>query len=74
MKLCNQCGEPNINYQTEPVATWSIHDNCTQCSINDYIDFRETYGYSQEERAEMAAAFGPDANIIDVLTGEKVLL
>lgn len=74
MKLCYQCGELNINYQTEPVATWSIHDDCNECSINDYISMRENYGYSREERVEMAAAFGQGTDLVDVLTGKVIKL
>ena len=70
MKTCNDCGKLNINKHTEPVATWSIHDVCDECSINDYITFRETCGYSDEEKAEIRANL--DGDVMDCLTGELI--
>ena len=42
-------------------------------SIQEYINYRQKHGYSDEERFEMKAAFG-DETIVDVFTGEVVSL
>lgn len=40
-------------------------------AIQNYVKFRMEHGYSPEERAEMAAAFGEGEQVVDILTGER---
>lgn len=40
-------------------------------AIAAYVANRQKYGYSDEERFEMRAAFG-DEEVIDIFTGERV--
>lgn len=40
-------------------------------AIEAYVANRKQYGYSDEEKFEMRAAFG-DEEVIDIFTGEKV--
>lgn len=39
--------------------------------LADYTAKRAQVGYSEEERAEMRAAFGPGETVVDVITGER---
>jgi hypothetical protein len=43
-------------------------------AIREYVAYRQEHGYSAEERAEMTAAFGEGAEIVDVFTGRKMKL
>jgi len=43
-------------------------------AVERYRAVRAARGYSAEERAEMRAAFGPGADVVDVLTGKRVRL
>lgn len=40
-------------------------------AMDDYIQFREENGYSQEEKNEIKAAFG-NKKVIDILTGKEI--
>lgn len=42
-----------------------------EIAIRKYIEKREQYGYSDEEKFEMQAAFG-DEEVIDIFTGKRV--
>lgn len=39
--------------------------------LEQYVARRQKYGYSEEEKAEMRAAFG-DEEVVDIFTGEVV--
>lgn len=49
-----------------------VSDIEIQQSIAEYKQFRAKHGYSDEERAEMKAAFGNEP-VVDVLTGKRVI-
>ena len=40
--------------------------------LEQYVANRKKYGYSDEEKFEMRAAFG-DEEVVDLFTGEKVV-
>ena len=40
-------------------------------SIQEYVALRQKYGYSDEEKFEMQAAFG-DEKVVDIFTGKEV--
>jgi hypothetical protein len=40
--------------------------------LEQYIANRQKYGYSDEEKFEMRAAFG-DEEVVDIFTGERVV-
>lgn len=42
-------------------------------AIEEYVQFRQTNGYSDEELFEMRAAFG-DEEVVDIFTGEVIAL
>lgn len=42
--------------------------------FEQYRQMRAKVGYSDEEKFEMRAAFGDDEDIIDIITGERVIL
>ena len=50
----------------------AAYDANTEQVLAAYRASRARYGYSAEERAEIAAAFGPGETVVDVLTGERV--
>lgn len=41
-------------------------------AIQSYKESRARHGYSDEERFEMRAAFGPGAEVVDIFTGKKI--
>ena len=41
-------------------------------SIKAYKEFREREGYSEEEKREMRAAFGPGTKVVDILSGQTI--
>lgn len=41
-------------------------------SIQKYIAHREQVGYSDEELAEMRAAFGEETTVVDIFTGKRI--
>jgi hypothetical protein len=43
-------------------------------AIEEYAAHRAEHGYSDEEMFEMRIAFGPEADIVDVLTGHRMRL
>ena len=43
-----------------------------EIAIEQYVENRKKYGYSDEELFEMQAAFG-DEEVIDIFTGERVV-
>lgn len=43
-------------------------------AIQQYIESRRKYGYSDEELFEMRASFGEDEEVVDIFTGEKINL
>jgi hypothetical protein len=45
-----------------------------QVTLREHREFRERYGYSDEEKAEMRAEFGSDVVVVDVITGKRILL
>jgi len=42
-------------------------------SIQEYINYRQKHGYSNQEKREMKAAFGGET-IVDVFTGQVIAL
>lgn len=42
--------------------------------IAEYVSFRKTNGYSDEELFEMRAAFGAGEQVVDVFTGRTITL
>ena len=42
-------------------------------ALDEYVARRQKYGYSDEEKFEMRAAFG-DEEVVDLFTGERVAL
>lgn len=52
----------------DSIATKNLED---AAFIDQYIANRQKYGYSDEEKFEMQAAFGGET-VIDVFTGEEV--
>ena len=46
----------------------------TQAFLKDYKERMKDYKPSQEELAEMRAAFGPGKEIVDVISGTKIKL
>ena len=44
----------------------------TAAFIGQYVAMRAKNGYSDEERSEMAAAFGPGEVVVDVFTGQRI--
>jgi hypothetical protein len=55
-------------------ATDAAHQRDLDKLVAGHRAYREAHGYSGEERAEMRAAFGDDAVVVDVLTGKRVRL
>jgi hypothetical protein len=62
-------------YIDQQIAVNSIEaDKVEQrIAIQEYIQRRQKYGYSDEEKFEMRAAFG-DEQVVDVFTGKLVSL
>lgn len=42
--------------------------------LAEYVTYRKENGYSAEEMFEMRAAFGPDTEVVNVITGDKIYL
>ena len=57
-----------------PAEQQAAYDVESSRSIASYKAARAKHGYSDEERFEMRAAFGPGAEVVDCLTGQKVRL
>lgn len=55
-------------------AQKAARDRDTDRVVATYRANRARNGYSSEELAEMRAAFGPGATVVDVLTGKRVAL
>jgi hypothetical protein len=53
-------------------ATAAARDAETTTALDRYRAWRAAEGYSAEERAGMRAAFGPGAQVVDVITGRPV--
>lgn len=53
-------------------ASRAARDEDTRRAVAAYREMRNRHGYSTQERAAIRAAFGPGADVVDVLTGEKV--
>lgn len=43
-------------------------------AIDGYIASRQSRGYTDEEIFEMQAAFGPGETVVDVFTGQEIVL
>jgi len=41
-------------------------------AIQQYIESRRKYGYSDEELFEMRASFGADEEVVDIFTGQSI--
>lgn len=52
----------------------AIRELETSTFLAEYRRQREENGYSEEELIEMKNAFGEDAVVVDVITGEKIRL
>lgn len=61
----------HVTDQADKEATRAAREAENAESIRRYQEFRRTHGYSAEERAEMAAAFGEGEQVVDILTGER---
>lgn len=46
-------------------------DEHTRVFMEEYRKQRAIHGYSEEEKAEMRAAFGPGEIVVDIVTGKK---
>jgi hypothetical protein len=44
-----------------------------EIAIRQYVESRQKYGYSDEEKFEMRAAFG-DEEVVDIFTGQVIAL
>lgn len=55
---------------TPPASQQKEIDIETSAFLADYVSFRETNGYTAEEKAEIRANLGGSA--IDVITGKKI--
>lgn len=53
-------------------ASKAAADRETRAIIAQYRNMRLQRGYTDEERAAMRAAFGPNEVVVDVLTGKQV--
>ena len=42
--------------------------------LEEYVASRKKRGYSEEEMFEMRAAFGPGETVVDIFTGETIVL
>lgn len=62
------------NFVTMPENQKPVYDAHTNKVLEGYRTFREEHGYSEEEKAEMRAAFGPNANVVNVITGQRIEL
>jgi hypothetical protein len=58
----------------DAVAASAAYAEQTAEAIAAYRRERELQGYSDEELAQMAAAFGPGATVVDALTGQRIEL
>ncbi len=59
-----------INFE----STRAAYDDETGKIIEVYKASRMNKGYSEEEKAEMRAAFGEGAVVVNILTGQKIIL
>ena len=41
-------------------------------ALQNYIESRRKYGYSDEELFEMRASFGEDEEVVDIFTGQVI--
>ncbi len=53
-------------------ATKEKREAQTKEFLDEYKSYRSNHEYSDEEMYEMRAAFGEDAEIVDVFTGESI--
>jgi hypothetical protein len=60
--------------EIDVAATAAAREAETQAVLAAYREQRALHGYSEEEKFEMRGAFGPDADVVDVITGERVQL
>ena len=62
-----ECATSRVN----AVATEAKRDEQTCKEIEAYRNSRKNRGYSDEEKFEMDAAFGPGHTIVDIFTGAR---
>jgi hypothetical protein len=51
-----------------------LREEESAAKIAEYVNYRKENGYSAEEMFEMRAAFGPDTEVVNVITGERISL
>ena len=61
-------------YAEVPEGQQAAYERYLDAAVSDYVRHRQEHGYSDEERYEMRAAFGPNETVVDVLTGERIEL
>jgi hypothetical protein len=59
-------------YAEVPEGQQAAYERYLDAAVADYVQSRREHGYSDEERYEMRAAFGPGETVVDVLTGERI--
>jgi len=60
-----------ITWDVEHASNWKRGFE-EQETLTEYRAFRKAHGYTPEELSEMVTAFGPDAKVVDVLTGKTI--
>lgn len=60
-----------VNPSISVENTQRARDIETQHELDEYVRYRQMHGYSDEEKAEMANAFG-NSTVVDVLTGRSI--
>ena len=60
-----------VNPSISAENTQRARDIETQHKLDEYVRYRQMHGYSDEEKAEMASAFG-NSTVVNVLTGRSI--
>lgn len=63
-----------ITSRIDRKKTSEAYDKECSEAIEGYRNRRQEHGYSEEEIFEMRAAFGAGTTIIDIITGEEIVL
>ena len=62
------------HFKFSPEATKKKRDAQTERSLKAYRESRKNHSCSAEELYEMRAAFGAGETVVDVITGQKIIL
>ncbi len=63
-----------ITDEADKEATRAARNEEVSRSMEEYRKARQAHGISEEEKAEMRAAFGTGTTVVDIITGQEIRL